>query len=179
MTHRVLVGSILAYAYNRFVTFLPMRRLRRVYLRAWLGSFGAGTSVQMGNRFLNARKVHLGPRNVINFDCLLDGRIHEIRTGSDVSIGPEAAILTLGHDTAADDFRNRGGAVLIGDRVWIGYRAVILPGITIGDAAVIGAGAVVTNNVEPYAIMAGVPARKVGDRPRSLHYELHYDPFLL
>jgi acetyltransferase-like isoleucine patch superfamily enzyme len=179
VTARVLAGSILAYGYNRFVTRVPSCNLRRLFLSGYLGELGLNTSVQMGTRFLNARKVHLGPRNVVNFDCLFDGRIHEIRTGSDVSIGPEAAILTLGHDPRADDFRDAGGPVLIGNRVWIGYRALILPGVTIGDGAVIGAGSVVTRNVDPYAIMAGSPARKVGDRPRSLGYNLDYDSFLL
>lgn len=179
MIPRVLAGSVLSYAYNSLLTHIPARWLRRAYLGMYLGSLGPGTSVQLGTRFLNGRKVHLGRRNVVNFDCLLDGRVYEIRTGSDVSIGPEAAILTLGHDPQAEDFRNRGGPVVIGERVWIGYRAIVMPGVAIGDGAVIGAGTVVTRNVEPYAIMAGVPARKVGERTRSLNYELDYDPFLL
>jgi acetyltransferase-like isoleucine patch superfamily enzyme len=179
MTARVLAGSVLSYGYNGFLTHVPMRTLRRLYLGAYLGSLGSGTSVQMGTRFLNGRKVHLGPRNVVNFGCLLDGRVHEIRTGSDVSIGPEAAILTLGHDPRAGNFCDRGGAVFIGHRVWIGYRALVLPGVTVGDGAVVGAGSVVTRDVEPYSIVAGVPARKVGERPRSLEYELDYDPIFL
>jgi len=179
MNARVLVGSICAYFYNGLVTNMPSRKLRRLYLRNYLGRLGQGSAVQMGTRFLNGRKVHLGPRNVINFSCLLDGRIYEIRTGADVSIGPEASILTLGHDPGSPDFSNRGGPVIIGDHVWIGYRAVILPGVSIGEGAVIAAGAVVTRDVEPFAIMAGVPARKVADRPRNLDYRLSFDPFLL
>src|SRR5580692_4079259 len=109
----------------------------------------------MSNRFLNGRKVSLGKRNVINFGCLFDGRRFHIKTGDDVSIGPEAAILTRGHDPQSPDFPDRGGDVIIGNRVWIAYRAVILPGVTIGDGAVIGAGAVVVKDVEPWAIMGG------------------------
>jgi maltose O-acetyltransferase len=140
---------------------------------------GEGTGVQMGCRFLNARKVHFGERNVINFGCLLDGRKFQIRTGSDVSIGPEASILTLGHDPHSPDFSDRGGDVVIGNRVWIGYRAIILPGVTIGDGAVIGAGAVVTKDVEQFAIVAGNPARKIGDRNKDLNYQLNYVPMFL
>jgi len=140
---------------------------------------GSKTGVQMGCRFLNGRKVHLGERNVINFGCLMDGRKYQIRTGSDVSIGPEASILTLGHDPQSPDFSDRGGDVVIGDRVWIGYRAIILPGVTIGEGAVIGAAAVVTKDVTPFSIMAGNPARKIGERNQDLAYQLIYDPRFL
>lgn len=179
MNLKVLIGGILALIYNQGLGRLPLRGLRKWYLRGWLGKFGAGTGVQLGCRFLNGRKVHLGERNVINFGCLLDGRKFHIRTGSDVSIGPHASILTLGHDPQSPGFADRGGDVIIGDRVWIGYEALILPGITIGDGAVVGAGAVVTKNVEPFAIVAGNPARKIGERNRELDYHLKYDPWLL
>jgi maltose O-acetyltransferase len=148
----------------------------------------------MGCRFLNGRKVFLGERNVINFGCLFDGRKFSIRTGSNVSIGPEATILTLGHDPRSTAFEDLGGDVVIGDRVWIGYRAIVLPGVTIGEGVVVGAGAVVTKNVEPYAIVAGNPARKIGERVaaqemgkskghgagdgRGVQYQINYRPFL-
>jgi maltose O-acetyltransferase len=133
----------------------------------------------MGCRFLNGPKVHLGDRNVINFGCLLDGRKFHIRTGHDVSIGPEASILTLGHDPQSPVFADRGGDVLIGNRVWIGYRVIILPGVTIGEGAVVGAGAVVTKDVEAYTIVAGNPARKIGERFKELTYRLNYEPRFL
>lgn len=176
MNLRLIIGGFLACCYNTFVGHLPIRSLRRIYLRIWLGCLGAGTGVQMGCRFLNGRKVHLGERNVINFGCLFDGRKFQIRTGHDVSIGPEASILTLGHDPRSPDFADRGGDVIIGNQVWIGYRAIILPGVTIGDGAVVGAGAIVTKNVEPYTIMAGNPAKKIGERSNELSYQLNYNP---
>jgi maltose O-acetyltransferase len=132
----------------------------------------------MGCRFLNGRKVFLGDRNVINFGCLLDGRRYAIHTGANVSIGPEAAILTLGHDTQSPDFADKGGDVVIGDRAWICYRAIILPGVTIGEGAVVGAGAVVSRDVEPYTIVAGSPARAVGTRVGHLRYSCDFSPWL-
>ena len=194
MNPRIFAGSVLAYAYNFWVTNMPSRTLRSIYLKSWLGSLAAKSGVQMGCRFLNGRKVFLGERNVINFGCLFDGRKFSIRTGSNVSIGPEATILTLGHDPRSATFEDRGGDVVIGDRVWIGYRAIVLPGVTIGEGAVIGAGAVVTKDVEPYAIIAGNPARKIGERVaaqemgkskghgagdgRGFEYQINYRPFL-
>ena len=179
MNLKVLAGGLLAFAYNEVVGRIPVRSLRKLYLRGWLGDLGAGTGVQMGCRFLNGRKVHLGGRNILNFGCLLDGRKFHIRTGCDVSIGPNATILTLGHDPQSPDFADRGGDVVIGDRVWIGYGALILPDIKIGDGAVVGAGAVVTKDVEAFAIVAGNPARKIGARKEDLSYQLEYDPVLL
>ena len=189
MNARFFIGGLIAYVYNHWVGKFPSRRVRELYLKSWLGGLGVKTGVQMGCRFLNGRKVFLGDRNVINFGCLFDGRKFQIRTGSNVSIGPEATILTLGHDPRSASFADRGGDVVIGDRVWIGYRAIILPGVTIGEGAVVGAGSIVTKDVEPYSIMAGNPVRKVGERSvegqetsvesRKFEYELEYRPWLL
>ena len=178
MNARVFAGSLLAFGYNGCLGRLPIHSLRKLYLRLWLGNVGVGTAVQMGCRFLNGRKVHLGERNVINFGCLFDGRKFCISTGDDVSIGPEATILTLGHDPQSPEFSDRGGDVTIGDRVWIGYRAIILPGVKIGEGAVVGAGAVVTKDIEPFTIVAGNPARRIGERNRNLIYQLSYQPWL-
>jgi acetyltransferase-like isoleucine patch superfamily enzyme len=179
MNMRVTIGSIVAFGYNSLIGRCPSRFLRWLYLRGYLGSLGPGSSVQMGCRFLNGRKVFLGPRNVVNFDCMLDGRRFAIRTGADVSIGPEASVLTLGHDPRSAAFSDRGGDVVVGDKVWIGYRAVILPGVTIGEGAVVGACAVVTKDVEAYAIVAGNPARTIGERPRNLEYKLSFNPLMV
>jgi len=175
----ILAGSTLSYGYNHLIANLPSRKIRLTYLKAYLGEVGAGTSVQMGCRFLNGRKVHLADRNVINFGCLFDGSHYQIRTGCDVSIGPEATILTLGHDPQSLEFSDKGDDVTIGDRVWIAYRAIILPGVTIGEGAVVGAGSVVTKDVEPYTIVAGNPARFIKKRSSNLHYTLNYQPWLL
>jgi maltose O-acetyltransferase len=189
MNHRIFAGAIVAYFYNAWIGKIPSRQLREVYLKMWLGRLGHKSGVQMGCRFLNGRKVFLGEGNVINFGCLFDGRKFGIRTGSNVSIGPEATILTLGHDPRSPTFADRGGDVVIGDRVWIGYRAIILAGVTIGEGAVVGAGALVSKDVEPYAIVVGNPARKIGERAvegrgagdvrQGFDYELDYRPWLM
>jgi maltose O-acetyltransferase len=179
MTLRVFVGTLIAFVYNDFVSAIPSRSLRSLYLRAWLGGIGPGACVQRGCRLLNGRKVSLGSRVVINFGCLLDGRHYRIDVGDDASIGPEAALLTLGHDPNSSDFATMGGPVVIGPRVWIGFRAIVLPNVTIGEGAVVGAGAVVTRDVEAYAIVAGAPARVIGRRNRDLEYQLDYRPWLI
>ena len=173
MNLKLFAGRLLAFVYNTFVGRIPFYSLRRAYLRMWLGNFGPGTRVHRGCRILNGRKVHLGKRNVINYGCFLDGRKFHIYVGNDVSIGPNATILTLGHDPQSSDFADRGGDVVIGSHVWIGYGAIVLPKVTVGEGAVVVAGAVVTKDVEPFAIVAGNPAGKIGERTRVLDYQLN------
>lgn len=179
MTLKVFAGTLLSYFYNHILGSIPSRKLRNSYLKLYLCELGQGASVQIRCRFLNGRKVSLGDRNVINFGCLFDGRHYTIKTGSDVSIGPEAAILTLGHDPQSPHFGDKGGDVVIGNHVWIAYRAIILPGITIGDGAIVGAGSVVTKDVEPYTVVVGNPARVVKKRDYPMSYQLDYQPFLI
>ena len=179
MRLKLLAGGLLSYFYNYILGYMPSRVLRNGYLKLYLGGFGKGSSVQLSCRFLHGRKVFFGDRNVINYGCTFDGRHYPIKTGSDVSIGPEATLLTLGHDPQSSIFADKGGEIVIGDRVWIAYRAIILPGVTIGEGAVVGAGSVVTQDVDPYTIVAGNPARVVKQRNQTLDYVLEFKPFLL
>lgn len=179
MNLRLIAGSIASFGYNRFVGRIPSRFLRKLYLSSYLGRLGRGSGVQLDCKFLNGRKVFIGDGNVINSGCLFDGRRFGITTGINVSIGPEASVLTLGHDPQSPTFDDRGGNVTIGDRVWIGYRAIILPGINIGEGAVVAAGAVVTKDIPAFAIVAGNPARVIGQRNRDLTYTLDFQPWLV
>lgn len=174
-----MAGAVIAYLYNEWLTAFPSRKTRRLYLAKWLLRMGEGCNIQMHCRFLNGRKVTFGNRVVINYGCMLDGRSFPVEIGDDVSMGPEASILTLGHDPQSPQFEDKGGPVVIGNRAWIGYRALILPGVTVGEGAVVAAGSVVSRDVEPFAIVAGVPARPVGTRPRDLSYELSFQPWLV
>ena len=132
MTLKVFIGSVLTYNYNALLTYVPAHWIRATYLRRLLlARLESHTNVQMRCRFLNGRQIILGDDNVINFGCLLDGRIFNITLGNNVSVGPEATILTLGHDPQSPDFGDKGGDVIISDRAWIGYRALVMLGVTI------------------------------------------------
>jgi maltose O-acetyltransferase len=120
----------------------------------------------------------LGDGVVLNFEVLIDGRHHNVYLGNNVSIGPQVSILTLGHDPQSPTFGNQGGEVRVKDRVWIGFGATILPGVTIGEGAVVAARSVVSRDVDAFSIVAGVPAKEIGQRNRELTYELSYDPWL-
>ncbi len=157
---------------------LPSHTLRLlIYRRLLHVRIGAGSSIHRGCRFYCPPGIRIGAHTVVNRDVLLDGRTG-LLAGDNVSISEGAALFSLEHDPQDPQFGTRGAATRVGDRAFIGARAIILPGITIGEGAVVGAGAVVTHNVEPFAIVAGVPAREVGRRRQDLRYTLAHRKFL-
>lgn len=93
--------------------------------------------------------IEVGDGSAVSAFCVLMTRFHEYRD-STVSFMDQGA--------------REGGPVMIGKDCWIGVRSIVLPGVTIGDGAVVGAGSVVTRDVEPYVVVAGNPAKQVGER---------------
>ena len=110
---------------------------------------------------------------------MFDSRGGLIRLGNNIDIAPEVNIWTLEHDPQDSDFSTKGGPVTIGDFVWIGNRAIILPNVIIGEGAVVASGAVVTKDVDPWTIMGGVPAKKIGNRNKNQNERSVYKPYLL
>jgi acetyltransferase-like isoleucine patch superfamily enzyme len=160
------------------IGWLPSHVVRRLLYKHLLRiHIATGTSIHRGCRFYKPRGVQIGALTVINRDVLLDGRMGLI-IGDNVSVSEGVAIFTLEHDPNSPEFANRGAPVHIADRTFIGARAIILPGVTVGEGAVVAAGAVVTHDVPPYAIVGGVPARPIGERCRDLSYMLDYRKFL-
>lgn len=104
---------------------------------------------------------------------LLDAR-RGLYLHKNVTIAYEAIVWTLHHDMNSDDFHAVGGSVEIGEYAWICSRSIILPGVKIGEGAVVASGAIVTKDVEPYSIVAGIPAKKIGERKRNT---FSYEPY--
>lgn len=109
--------------------------------------------------------------------CTLDcrGRIY---IGANVSIAPKVIILTADHDPNDQRFKYRAKKTTVEDYAWLATGSMLLPGVTIGKGAIVAAGAVVTQNVPPYTIVGGVPAKKVGERSKHLSYTINYKGFL-
>jgi acetyltransferase-like isoleucine patch superfamily enzyme len=114
-----------------------------------------------------AARISIGSHSFIGFGTELDVAL-ELRIGSHVLIAPGCFITDHGHafraGTLIDAQGSVASAVAIGDDAWVGAHALVLPGVRIGEGAVVGAGAVVTRDVPPRAIVAGVPARVIGER---------------
>lgn len=178
-----LVGlRVLHYVTNYLIAHIPSFTLRRLWYRHVLGvRLGRRCGIYLGCHvwFYTPRQVRqggacIGDYSRVNRNCCLDFR-GALEIGANVSISPEVMILTASHEVNDLDFRTVMRPVVIEDYVWIGSRALILPGVTLGRGSVIGAGAVVTRNVEPLSIVAGVPARPVGTRDsRALQYALEH-----
>jgi maltose O-acetyltransferase len=110
-----------------------------------------------------ARQVSIGDGSFVNVGCWFEG-VGRVDIGRDVFLGPQVMIITSVHDMDEGGQVTRmpsAGQVVIGDRCWLGARALIMPGVKIGEGTVVGAGAVVTKDCDPGAVYVGVPARRV------------------
>jgi len=164
------------YVANHVVARIPSFAARHAYYR-WVLRYRVASPASIGMKvFVTGDDMTIGPNTIVNPRCYLDGR-GGLSIGANVSISREASIQTLQHDPDSPEFALRAEPVRICDRVWIGTRAIILPGVTIGEGAVVAAGAVVTKDIAPFTIVGGVPARQIGERNRELTYDLSWRCF--
>lgn len=164
----------LLYFCNRMVAYFPSALVRQCFYRHVMQlDLAPGVRILSG-LWLDCRgQCSIGRNTIINQNCWIDNR-GGVRIGANVSISPHVHILTADHDLSSPEFDGSERPVCIEDRVFIGSRALILPGVTLGEGCGVGAGSVVTKDVEPGTIVAGVPARAIGRRPQNLRYELSY-----
>jgi acetyltransferase-like isoleucine patch superfamily enzyme len=162
------------YVANHIVASIPFHFVRLSFYR-WVlkARIGAGSSIFMHVWFDTPGNLIIGSNTTINQKCRLDSR-GGIEIGNNVSISPEVYILTAEHDIQSRTFAGITEKVSIGDYVFIGTRSTILPGVSLGKGCVVAAGAVVTKNVAPYTVVAGVPAKIVGMRSADLDYDVRY-----
>lgn len=143
-------------------SFLLPVSWRRRLLR--LAGFRIGAKVTGLKQFRSqSNRVSIGDGSFVNTGCQFEGFGH-IEIGRDVFLGPQVMILTSTHDIDEDGTVERNPTakpVRIGNRCWLGARATVLPGVTIGEGTIIGAGSVVTRDCKPGAVYVGVPARQL------------------
>jgi maltose O-acetyltransferase len=143
----------------------PMRSL---IFKIILKKMGKNTYIDYGVYFRYPKKISIGANVTINrnvsFYAVLQEEDAEIYIGNFVRIAPEVSIYSGGHDYTKMSLPVTGKKVQIEDNVWIGAKAIILPGVTIGQGAVIGAGSVVTMDIPEYSIAVGNPARVLKKR---------------
>lgn len=157
--------------YTHFISKIPYgagKRMRKMVTNRLFEEIGAGTSISTGVRLLCPQKICVGKHVGITRDVTLDGR-GGLKIGDDTMIGFESVILTSTHNSNKKDIpiRKQGmfsTPVKIGKNVWLGTRTIVLPGVTIGDGAIIGANSVVSKDVLPNTIVGGVPAKFIKNR---------------
>jgi maltose O-acetyltransferase len=136
---------------------------RQPILRELLGGIGQDSMIWPPFYCAYGYNIHLGDRVFLNYMCtILD--TNEVRIGSHVLIGPSVHIYCAAHELQAELRKQDlevSKPIVIEDNVWIGGGAIVLPGVTIGRNAVVGAGAVVTRSVPANTVVAGNPARVI------------------
>lgn len=180
------VSGIITKSFNRFSTvllelevyllhlagYIPLHRVRRFFYRLAGVKIGKGSALHMGIIFYNPRNIEIGEDSIIGEGSVLDGR-EKLSVGNHVDVASEVMIYNCEHNIHDRDFSANSAKVIIQDYVFIGPRAIILPGVTLRKGAVVGAGAVVTKDVEEFAVVGGIPAVRIGERKqKDLHYKL-------
>lgn len=142
---------------------IPVYTVRWFVFRLAGLRMGKGSKIHMGAKFFNPAGIEIGADTVVGDRAFLDGRAPLI-IGNHVDIASEVMIYNSEHDTDDPQFSPVEESVEIGDYVFIGPRAIILPGVKIGRGAVVAAGAVVASDIPNFEISGGVPAKKIGER---------------
>ena len=150
---------------------IPSFALRKwLYRHVFCMSVGKNAIIYGGCEFRSPWNIRIG-NSVIGANSVLDAR-GGIRIGDNVCTSSQVNIWTMQHDPQDSAFGVNKGLVEIDDYAWISSKATILPGRMIGEGAVIANSSVVTKNCEPFSIYAGIPAHKIGERNKDLHYQL-------
>lgn len=156
----------------RITGLIPCSITRKLIYKAAGVKIGRGSNIHMGAQFFYPTNIKIGKGTIVGQNAFLDGR-DKLIIGDYVDIASEVMIYNSEHDINAEDFHAINAAVEIGDYVFIGPRAIILPGVRVGYGAIVAAGAVVTRDVPDFAIVGGVPAKVIGERKlKDLHYKL-------
>lgn len=170
---RRIVGRLVLYTLrlNKLVFF--SNRLRMYVYRKIVGMpIGQDTIIWAGNVFNDAQKFSvgdnciIGPKNVF----LIRGGL---QIGNNVNLSGFSFFISQGHDVNDPNMSTKLAPIRIDDDSWVATNATILPGVHIGQGAVVAAGSVVTKDVHPFTVVAGNPARMIKERRRNFQYKLN------
>ncbi len=174
----LLFEKICRGGWERYMLFqvsrIPSLHVRRFIYKALGVQVGKNVVFHVGTEIRYPTNLFVGEGSIIGDNAILDARCG-LSIGKHVNISSNVSIYTLQHDHRDPSFEcnlsNEQMHVEIGNRVWLGCNVIVLPGVKIGEGAVCCAGCVVTKDVEPYAVVAGIPAKKVNERPQPMTYE--------
>ena len=165
--------KIYLFIYYAFGQYLPMHPLsgyllsykfRRFLVTRILFKCGADVLVLKKSYFGDGSRLSIGDRSYLGLNARLGGKI---TLGNDVIMGPEVIMMAVSHEyrSVVIPINQQGGMdereIIIGDDVWIGTRAVLLPGVKIGSHSIVAAGSIVTKSFPEYSIIGGNPAKLI------------------
>jgi acetyltransferase-like isoleucine patch superfamily enzyme len=168
-----LLDAGIKYVTNHLINCLPSYAVRHAWYHHVLGwylgpdvAIFMGLQVHMRSARLDGKRVSIDSDSVISHDCLLSTGAGLV-IGEHVLISPGVWLVADSHDIDDPQFSDICRLIVIDEYAWIGPRATILGGVTVGRGAIVLAGALVTQDVEPNSVVAGVPATVVGTREVS------------
>ena len=159
------------YVCNRFINRIAQHSWRMAAYRAIGLRVGEGSTLLMSSEVHLLKGIMIGSNSIVNGHCYLDGR-GGLTIGQNVNISSHVLLVAGSHEVNSPVFAGTAKPIVIEDYAWLCTRSTILGGVTIGRGAVVAAGAVVTQSVEPFTIVGGIPARVIGQRNHDLQYNL-------
>lgn len=184
--HKLPVLSAFNKIFNRFFSYFldielyllwglgyfPSHFVRNIFYKLCGIKLGRKATFHMGARFYNPKNISVGEGTIIGDHIFIDGRA-KVTIGKHTDIASQVMIYNSEHDLSDPSFKAIEEPVTIGDYCFIGPRVIIMPGVNIGDGAVVAGGAVVTKDVPENSIVGGVPAKVIGERPlKKFEYKL-------
>ena len=145
------------------------KKLRGLCAKGMFDKCGKNVNIEHGAFLASGLGIEIGDNSGIGLSCRVAG---PLTMGNDVMMAPGVMIFTQNHETEDLSIPMRlqtapKKKVTIGNDVWIGANALIMPGVNIGDGVIVAAGAIVTRDVEPYAVVGGNPARVIKYRNKE------------
>ena len=173
----ILWNKIFKKGWQRYMLYniglVPSYHIRKFVYKSLGAEIGKNVTFHFRTEIRGIHKLKVGAGTIIGDNTLLAAQ-RGLTIGENVNISSNVSIYSVAHDHQDPYFRctpRTTRPITIGNRVWISSNVIILTGVHIGEGAVCCAGCVVTKDVEPYAVVAGIPAKKISERPRDLRYE--------
>ena len=163
----------LVFLINLIYYLIPSFYLKNLFLKIIRIEVNKNSYIHSKVTFYKWGNLKIGRNTVINSGCRIDNR-KLISIGDNVSIAHNTQIYTCGHDINSPYFDISGKDVIIADYVCVFSNCLIMPGVNIGEGAVVYSGSVVTKDVPPYTIVGGNPAIKINTRKTNLLYNINY-----
>lgn len=152
------VYSFLSNLFFIFLEFLP-QPIRNVIFSLMFKKFGKNNLIDYKTYFRYPKKISIGSGVSINRGCHLFASHYikeaEIIIGDNVSLAPGVTIFSASHDFSHLSLPHTAKSVVINNNVWVGGNSILLPGVKIGEGAVVGAGSVVAKDIPPYTVVCG------------------------
>ena len=154
---------------NVVINKIPSRHIRKWFYQLMGAKIGKHTFPCRRVEVLLPKGLVLHDRVAVGWSAELDAR-GGIEIGHDTNISSHAKLITGSHDIDDPEFTADFKPIKVGHHCWIGTEAIVLQGITIGDGAVVAAGAVVTKDVPPFEMWGGTPAHYIRKRNENVEY---------